>query len=79
MTTVPVPDELDFFLSVPTDRDPARTSEVVILLSEERKYWVVEGDALLSPAFPVVSLKEKLLPAFRLAGGFPMLLTVKSG
>ncbi|HWP22568.1 MAG TPA: hypothetical protein VNM15_00095 [Candidatus Binatia bacterium] len=66
-------------MSVPIDLDPTRGSEVVITLSAERKYWVVEADAVLSPVFAVVLLNEKVLPAFLLAGGFPMLLTVRSG
>ena len=79
IVTVPNPDELALFLRVPIALDPPRRSELVIMLSDERKYWVVEAVALLLPIFAVVSLIVKVLPVFLFAGGFPRLLTVRSG
>jgi hypothetical protein len=80
MVTDADPEELAAFFSVETDRLPVRSgSEVVMVVSVERRYLVVDGSAVAVPELPVVSVTLKLVPAIALAGGLLMLLTTRSG
>ena len=63
-----------------TDRLPVSSeSELVITLSSDSRYRVVDALAVALPELPVVSVTEKLVPAIALAGGLVMLLTTRSG
>ena len=80
IVTLTEPDELEPFFNDGTALLPVSSvSALVITLSTDNRYRVVEALAVALPEFPVVSVTEKLVAKIPLAGGFVMLLTTRSG